>query len=155
MLTSDTIGREKQILREGVKRKLEINTNKCGRKKCTKRMMYWMNEQELVEAALSVLKRDHTQMAAAERRIPLNPELTVIPETDPEETTDSEISEADVDIAEQETLQYSKCLEERRCSSGEQCAASSVVLENESAEEKSWSDSDHEALQVLQEIFFS
>ncbi|WP_411024089.1 hypothetical protein, partial [Salmonella sp. s58079] len=59
-----------------------------------------------------------------------------------------------------QTLQYSKCLEERRCSSssessGEQCAASSAVLENESAEEKSWSDSDHEALQVLQEIFFS
>lgn len=88
--------------------------------------------------------------------------MTVIPETDHEETTDSEVSEPAVDIAEQETVPYTKCLEERRSSSasessGEQCRASSVGLEKEAESEadNSQSDGDHEALQVLREIFFS
>ncbi|XP_060784167.1 uncharacterized protein si:ch211-127m7.2 [Neoarius graeffei] len=161
MVASDNkSGKEKQM-REAVKRKPEINPDRCVRKKCTKRMMYWMNEQELVETALSVLERENRETAAADRCAPSHTETTVIPETDHEETTDSEVSEAAVDIAEQETVPYSKRLEERRRSSAsensdERRRASSVVLEKEVESEKdnSRSDYDHEALQVLREIFF-
>lgn len=88
---------------------------------------------------------------------PLDMEVTVIPETDHGETTDSDVSEPVVDIAEQETVTYANCLEERRCSgasesSGEQPVGSSAVLEKEVKSEES--DSDHEARQVLREIFF-
>lgn len=67
-----------------------------------------------------------------------------------------------MDIAEQETVPYGECLKERRCSSasessGEQRSATSGVLKKEAETEvdNSQSDSDHEALQVLRDIFFS
>lgn len=75
--------------------------------------------------------------------------MTVVPETDPEETTDSEVSESPaLGIAEQETVPYGDCLEEGRYS---EASESSAEKKAESEE----SDSDHEALQVLREIFFS
>lgn len=89
--------------------------------------------------------------AAADRCAPLNTEVTVVPETDPEETTDSDVSEPAVDIAEEETVPYGNCQEEiSRASegSGEQRLA-------EKKAESEESDSDHEALQVVRDIFFS
>ncbi|KAM9470788.1 uncharacterized protein Hap1MRO34_012708 [Clarias gariepinus] len=155
-------GKEEK-LRECVKSNPEVNTNKRGGKKCTKRMMYWMNEQELVETALSVLQRDNRKPAAANRCALPNPERMVIPETDPEDTSDSDISEPAVDIAEQQTVPYTRCFEEKQSStasesSAEQPPASSAVLEKkpESEEDNSpQSNSDHEALQVVRDIFFS
>lgn len=82
--------------------------------------------------------------------------MTVIPETDHEESTDSEVSEPAVDMSKRE------CLEERQRSSapesnGERRLASSHALEKdaESKEDNSQTDCDQEALQVLREIFFS
>ncbi|MCJ8734311.1 hypothetical protein PDJAM_G00233890 [Pangasius djambal] len=162
MVASEQKSGKAEEIRESLKRKPEVNTNKSARKKGTKRMMYWMNERELMETALSVIKRHNGETAAADRCAPLNTEMTVIPETDHEETTDSEDSEPAIDIAEQTKVAYSKFLEERRCSSasessGEQPLASSAVLEKEaeSEEDNPQSDSDGEALQVLRDIFFS
>ncbi|XP_017329542.1 uncharacterized protein si:ch211-127m7.2 [Ictalurus punctatus] len=164
MVASDHKSGKEERIRESLTRKQEVNTKKCVRKKCTKRMMYWMNERELVETALSVLSRDKGETAGEDRWAPLTTDMTVIPETDHEETTDSEVSQPAVDIAEQETVPYNECLEARRCSSvsessDEQGLASSVVLEKEDESEEqihnSRRDSDHKALQVLREIFFS
>ncbi|XP_047658390.1 uncharacterized protein si:ch211-127m7.2 [Tachysurus fulvidraco] len=145
--------------KESLKRKAEVNTNKRLGKKCIKRMMYWMNERELVEAAISVLNREP---GPGERRAPLNTETTLIPETDHEETTDSDVSDPALDYAEQETVPYNDPLKERRCgsaseSSGEQPLASSTGLDKkaESKEDNCQNNPDHEALQVLQDIFFS
>ncbi|XP_034161871.2 uncharacterized protein si:ch211-127m7.2 [Pangasianodon hypophthalmus] len=162
MVASEEKSGKEEQLRESLKRKPEVKATKSVRKKGIKRMIYWMNERELMETALSVIKRHNGETAAADRCAPLNTEMTVIPETDHEETTDSEVSEPAVDIAEQKKVPYSKFLEERWCSSasessGEQPLASSAVLEKEaeSEEDNSQSDSDSEALQVLREIFFS
>lgn len=100
--------------------------------------------------------------APAERRAPLNTETTLIPETDHEETTDSDVSDPALHYAEQETVPYNDPLKERRCSnasesSGEQPLASSTGLdkEAESKEGNCQNNPDHEAPQVLQDIFFS
>ncbi|GAA6101303.1 uncharacterized protein si:ch211-127m7.2 [Tachysurus ichikawai] len=159
MLASD---HKNEQIKESLKRKAEVNTNKRVGKKCMKRMMYWMNERELVEAAVSVLTRDDREPAPAERRAPLNTETTLIPETDHEETTDSDVSDPALHYAEQETVPYNDPLKERRCSnasesSGEQPLASSTGLdkEAESKEGNCQNNPDHEAPQVLQDIFFS
>lgn len=86
--------------------------------------------------------------AAADRCASLNTEMAVIPETDHEETTDSDPA---VEYAEQETVPYTECIEKRN----EQPLASSAGEDKESGEDKSQSDPDHEALQVLRDIFFS
>lgn len=74
--------------------------------------------------------------------------MTVIPETDHEETTDSDPA---VEYAEQETVPYTECIEKRN----ERPLASSAGEDKESGKDKSPSDPDHEALQVLRDIFFS
>ncbi|KAK3535679.1 hypothetical protein QTP70_019721 [Hemibagrus guttatus] len=153
MVASDPKSGKDEQIRESLKRKPEVKTNKRVRKKCIKRMMYWMNESELVETALGVIKRDKREAAAADRCAPLNTEMTVVPETDHEETTDSDVSDPAVDYAEQETVPYSECIEKRN----EQRLASSAGVHKEavSEEDKSETDPDPEALQVLRDIFFS
>ncbi|KAK2838503.1 hypothetical protein Q7C36_013317 [Tachysurus vachellii] len=152
MVASD---HKNEQIKESLKRKAEVG------KKCIKRMMYWMNERELVEAAVSVLSRDNREPAPAERRAPLNTETSLIPDTDHKETTDSDVSDPALDYAEQETVPYNEPLKER-CSSasessGEQPVALPTGLDKkaESKEDNCQNNPDHEALQVLQDIFFS
>ncbi|XP_072519986.1 uncharacterized protein [Salminus brasiliensis] len=139
----------------------EANTKKRGRQKRPERvMLYWMNERELAETALSALKRNHAKTEVA---CPVaTTEVSVIPETDTEEEPDLDVqertcgSDSDVDVAEQQTVPYITCIEKERSSrsdsAGDQRPTHSQArgLEESSHRTKT----DPEALQLVREIFF-
>ncbi|KAI7811960.1 uncharacterized protein si:ch211-127m7.2 [Triplophysa rosa] len=112
---------------------------------------YWMNERELVETALCVLKnskacnRDETSISD-------HVEM-VIPET-----SDSEVSDAVCDVTEQESVPYANCMNEGTSTKSDtnlkphiDGSGASGKLEEPSQKH----DASDDALELVREIFFT
>lgn len=134
---------------EAVKKKTRGETTKRIAKKQLKSVTYLMNEQELVETALRLLKDDE---ACAKDGMQAPEELRIIPETD-EDTSDSDVQDRThvSNIAEQETVPYGNCMEES--SSTKPACHLKPPSDVSGASQKH--DADDEALELVREIFFS
>ncbi|XP_076877720.1 uncharacterized protein LOC143526864 [Brachyhypopomus gauderio] len=142
----------------------EESTNKDARANWTRRIVYWMNEQELVETATDVLRTDNTKLYSP---CALNgKETRTVPETDTEETSDpgpderTYVSDTDVDVAEQDTVPYGEAVEDSRPSTVLHSTAEHVRTQAGSTTPKSEDNcqgrnSDPDPLQLVREIFFS
>ncbi|XP_052399824.1 uncharacterized protein si:ch211-127m7.2 [Carassius gibelio] len=133
---------------EAVMKKTRGETTKSKAKKRLKSVKYWMNERELVETALVLLKDDE---ACAKDAMQAPEELRIIPETD-EDASDPDVQDRRCvsDIAEQETVPYGNYMEERACTKAD-CHLKPPP-DGSGASEKH--DVDDEALELVREIFF-
>ncbi|XP_049340014.1 uncharacterized protein si:ch211-127m7.2 [Astyanax mexicanus] len=130
-------------------------------------MLYWMNERELVETALSVLMTNTVKTGVACPAAAA--EVSVIPETDTEEDSDLDAkerscgSDSDVDVAEQQTVPYITSTEKGRLSGRSDSAGDhhstshsrDMEKDPELDDDSQRTKSDPEAMQLVREIFFS
>ncbi|XP_077067049.1 uncharacterized protein LOC143720948 [Siphateles boraxobius] len=127
-------------------KKKSHKTSKRRAKKRRSVVTYWMNERELVETALSILKDDKSCARDAMQA----PEEVIIPETD-EDTSDSDVQDRTYvsNIAEQETVPYGHCMEESTVTKPD-CHLKSSDASGTSEKP----GVDDEALELVREIFF-
>ncbi|KAL7885555.1 hypothetical protein AOLI_G00058500 [Acnodon oligacanthus] len=156
--------REEQPLGSGARKRPETSAESRPRKKRPERlMMYWMNERELMDTALGVLKKSDAKLKTDAACPALAAEVSVIPETDSEEEPDSDAQErncdSDVNVAEQETVPYITCIEKDRFSRRSDSAGDHRPIHSQAQPELEGNSqrtkSDPEALQLVREIFFS
>lgn len=144
-----------------------VNRRKSGgQKRAERTMLYWMNERELAETALSVLLANTVEPDVA---CPVSDaEASVIPETDTDEESDLDAQEricgskSNVDVAEQQTVPYITCIEKERSSVESDSADDQHYIhlralgkDPELDDDSQGSKTDPEALQLVREIFFS
>ncbi|XP_051548177.1 uncharacterized protein si:ch211-127m7.2 [Myxocyprinus asiaticus] len=146
---------------DAIRKKTPGTTNKTVKKQCLKSVItYWMNERELVESALSFLKKDE---ACGRTAVKLPEVGIIIPETDAE-TSDSDVHDSvlytDCDIAEQETVPFGNCMEES--TSAKLGSHLKLHLDGLGTSEKkpqlediSQKPDADEALELVREIFFT
>ncbi|KAK7121433.1 hypothetical protein R3I93_022505 [Phoxinus phoxinus] len=132
-----------------VEKKKSHKTSKRRAKKRRSVVAYWMNERELVETALSILKDDK---ACARDAMQAPEEVMLIPETD-EDTSDSDVQDRTYvsNIAEQETVPYGHCMEESTSTKPDSHLKSSPDASGTSEKP----GADDEALELVREIFFT
>ncbi|XP_066506126.1 uncharacterized protein si:ch211-127m7.2 [Hoplias malabaricus] len=141
------------------------HTRERKRKRPERKMLYWMNEVELMDTTQSVLKRNGIKRAKV---CPVETEnVSIIPETDSEEEPDSDvqerscISDSDLNVAEQETLAYITSTEKERSSTKSDTKDQlpfhlrALEKESDSEDESLRTDPDPDALQLIRDIFFS
>ncbi|XP_056596621.1 uncharacterized protein si:ch211-127m7.2 [Triplophysa dalaica] len=112
---------------------------------------YWMNERELVETALCVLKNSKA-CNRDQKSISDHVEM-VIPET-----SDSEVSDTDCDVTEQETVPYANCMNEGISTSDTHLKPhidGSGAYEKLEEPLQKHDASDDDALELVREIFFN
>ncbi|KAL6480552.1 hypothetical protein MHYP_G00115850 [Metynnis hypsauchen] len=156
--------REEQPLRSCARKRPETSAKTSPRNQRPDRiMMYWMNERELMETALGVLKKNDAKVKTDTACPVVAAEVSVSPETDSEEEPDLDAQErncdSEVDIAEQETVPYITCIEKDRFSRRSDSAGDHRPTHSQAQPELEdnfqRAKSDPEALQLVREIFFS
>ncbi|XP_073687627.1 uncharacterized protein [Garra rufa] len=121
------------------------STKRIAKKRLERVVTYWMNEQELVETALSLLKDDETCTKDATQA---PEEMRIIPETDEEDMSDNDVQDRTCvsNIAELETVPYGNCMEEGTNTKPD-CHLKPPPSEKPNV--------DDEALKLVREIFFT
>ncbi|XP_056307738.1 uncharacterized protein si:ch211-127m7.2 [Danio aesculapii] len=133
--------------KDAEKKKRHETAKRTAKKRVKSVVTYWMNESELLETALDILK-DETKMT---REAVQAPEEMVILETDDEDSTDLHHKTRVSNIAEQETVPYANCVEEST-STKPDCHLKPTSDVSEPPEKP---DDDDEALKLVREIFFT
>ncbi|KAK2867263.1 hypothetical protein Q8A67_025380 [Cirrhinus molitorella] len=125
------------------------STKRISKKRLESVVTYWMNEQELVETALSLLMNDEL---CAKDATQAPEEMRIIPETD-KDMSDTDVQDRTCvsNIAELETVPYGNCMEEGT-SSKPDCHLK-PLSDGPGASEKP-EVVDDEALKLVREIFF-
>ncbi|XP_067292999.1 uncharacterized protein si:ch211-127m7.2 [Pseudorasbora parva] len=131
-----------------VEKKKSHETTKRRAKNRRRVVTYWMNERELVETALSILKDDKS--CARDEMQSQEEEVKIIPETD-EDTSDEQDRICVSNIAEQETVPYGHCMEESTSTKLE-CQLKTSPVASGILEKPSVHD---DALELVREIFFT
>nr|XP_001341792.1 uncharacterized protein si:ch211-127m7.2 [Danio rerio] len=138
--------------KDAEKKKTHETTKRTAKKRLKSVVAYWMNERELLETALDILK-DETKMSRDAVQAPEEEEdeVKVIPETDDEDSTDLHHSTRVSNIAEQETVPYENCVEEKTNTKPD-CH---LKPNSDVSEPPEKPDEDDEALKLVREIFFT
>ncbi|KAK1804359.1 hypothetical protein P4O66_020379 [Electrophorus voltai] len=132
-------------------KKSEGGTNKGARKSCPRRIVYWMNEQELMETAIGILKNDNAKLDVA----------CTVKTKETRRLTDAQERTCVSDVAEQETIPYGDTLVKNSSTARlpsthgpVQPHSGSCRSEPEFEDNPHGRNSDLDALRLVREIFF-